>query len=66
MAKKKRFRNHFEKAGLPPGTLVYTGQCKVDSVKITVIDYDEQSFQEKQVSKIEDCFGFKTTNASFA
>jgi magnesium transporter len=61
MAKKKRSRNHFIKAGLPPGTLIYTGQKKLDYARITVLDYDEQNFQEKQVTKIEDCFEFKTT-----
>ena len=61
MAKKKRIRSNFKKAGLPPGTLIYTGQRKLDSVKITVMDYNEQNFQEKQISKIEDCFEFKTT-----
>ncbi len=60
MAKKKH-RIHVVKTGLPPGTLVYTGQKKMDSVKITVLDYDEQKFREKQVTKIEDCFEFKAT-----
>ena len=50
-----------KKTGLPPGTLVYTGERKMETVRITVIDYDENSFQEKQVTNIEDCFEFKTT-----
>ena len=61
MAKKIRNKNHFKKVGLPPGSLVYTGQRKLESVRITVLDYDEQNFQEKEVKKIEDCFGFKAT-----
>ena len=61
MNKKKRVRRHVKKAGLPPGTLVYTGEKKLDFVRITVIDYDEKSLQEKQVDHIEDCFQFKTT-----
>lgn len=61
MAKKKHRRNNFIKVGLPPGTLVYTGQKKLDSVRITVLDYDEQNFQEKQFTQIEDCFEFKGT-----
>ncbi len=60
MAKSKRIKNNIKKAGLPPGTLVYTGQKKLESVKITVMDYDEQNFHEKQVTKIEDCFEYKT------
>lgn len=60
MAKRKRNREQVKKAGLLPGTLVYTGQRMMESVKITVMDYDEQNFHEKQVQKIEDCFEFKT------
>ncbi len=35
-----------KKAGLPSGTLVYTGEKKDEQVKIHVIDYDEANFQE--------------------
>jgi magnesium transporter len=58
---KKQVKRHSRKAGLPPGTLVHIGERKLESVRITVIDYDESSFQEKQVLKIEDCFEFKKT-----
>ena len=44
---------------LPPGTLVYTGEKKTEDVRITIMDYDESQFQEKEVKKIEDCFPFK-------
>jgi magnesium transporter len=50
-----------KKAGLPPGTLVYIGEKKVENVRITYIDYDEQTFQEKQASNIEECFSLKDT-----
>jgi len=49
------------KAGLPPGTLVHVGEKKVESVKITFIDYDEQDFQEKEVTNIEECLKLKDT-----
>ncbi len=61
MANKKRSKRHTKKAGLPPGTLVHVGERKLESVRITVIDYDENNFQEKQVPRIEDCFQFKAT-----
>lgn len=44
-----------KKAGLPPGTLVYTGEQRIEAVRITVIDYDEQRVQEKHVPSIEEC-----------
>ena len=50
-----------KKRGMPPGTLVHVGEKKVEFVRITYLDYDEQNFEEKQVSSIEDCFSFKTT-----
>jgi len=48
-----------KKVGLPPGTLVHIGEKKIDTVKITIIDYDEGQFQEKEVKTIEECFPFK-------
>jgi len=50
-----------KKAGLPPGTLVHVGEKKVESVRITLMDYDEQHFEEKQLDTIEQCFPFKQT-----
>jgi magnesium transporter len=44
--------------GLPPGSLVHVGDSRTDQVKITVIDYDEKNFIEKEVSA-EECFRFK-------
>jgi len=48
-----------KKAGLPPGTLVHIGEKKTEKVKITIIDYDETQFQEKEVKTIEECLSFK-------
>ena len=31
--------------GLPPGSLIHVGENKAEEVKITVIDYDEKSFE---------------------
>ena len=50
-----------KKAGLPPGTLIHTGEKKVEKAKISFIDYDEAQFQEKEVKTIEECFPFKDT-----
>ena len=48
-----------KKAGLPPGTLVHVGEQKVDRPKITVIDYSDNSFEERIVEKAEDCFPYR-------
>ena len=61
MIKNKKTERLAGKIGMPPGTLVHIGQKKTQSVRITLIDYDEQNFQEKQVADIEECFSFKET-----
>lgn len=40
---------------LPPGTLVSTTD-RTGEVKVTIIDYNEGSFQEKQVKGVDECF----------
>ena len=54
---KKRSR----KAGLSPGTLIHIGEKKAETLKITVMDYDEAHFQEKEINTVEECFAFKNT-----
>ncbi len=55
----KLTKKRSKKAGLPPGTLVHIGEKKAEGLKITVIDYDEVHFQEKEIKTIEECFLFK-------
>ncbi len=50
-----------EKVGLPPGTLMYVGDKPIERSRITVIDYDEANFLEKEVKTVEECFPFKDT-----
>ncbi len=57
----KSVKKRSGKRGLPPGTLVYIGESRTETVRVTYIDYGEQNFDEKQVSKVEECFPFKTT-----
>ena len=40
-------RKKLKEAGLPPGTLVYVGDKKIEKVRVIIIDYDQTSFQEK-------------------
>jgi len=48
-----------KKAGLSPGTLIYLGEKKTGKVKISIMDYNESQFEEKEVEKVEECFPFK-------
>lgn len=53
----KRFKN---KIGLPPGTPIYMGDRGKEEIKITVIDYDEEHYTKKEISRIEECCSFKS------
>src|SRR4030043_814818 len=55
----KLIKKRSKKAGLPPGTLVHIGERKAKDLKITLIDYDEVHFQEREIEKIEEFFVFK-------
>lgn len=50
-----------KKAGLPPGTVVFVGEQKVEEIRITLIDYDENQYNEREIKNIEDCFPYKDT-----
>jgi len=56
---RKLIRKRGKKIGLPPGTPVYVGERKDEKVKISIIDYDETQYQEKEAKTIEECFPFK-------
>jgi magnesium transporter len=49
------------KSGLPPGSLIHIGEKKTERTRITIIDYDERGFQEKEARTVEECFPFKET-----
>jgi magnesium transporter len=48
-----------KKAGLPSGTLVYTGEKKDEQVKIHIIDYDEANVQELEMASVDACIPFR-------
>ncbi|MBN2687743.1 MAG: magnesium/cobalt transporter CorA [Deltaproteobacteria bacterium] len=56
------FRRTSEKAGLAPGSLIHVGEKRVEKTKITIIDYDQAAFGEKEVATVAECFPFKETS----
>jgi magnesium transporter len=48
-----------KKVGLPPGTIVHVGEKKTEKVIISLIDYDENHFQERTIEDIEEAFPLK-------
>src|SRR5574340_169221 len=49
------------KAGLPPGTLVHTGEKKTEIPQITILDYNEAGFREEKFTSLDQCLAFKTS-----
>ncbi len=47
---------------MPPGTVKYFGEKK-GRVRVTVMDYDEQRVEEKEVREAAECFPFKGTGS---
>ena len=52
-------RGRSKKLGFPPGSLIFVGEQKTDSVGLTVINYDEERFEEKQAASIQDCLAYR-------
>lgn len=59
----KYLRRDQKNIGLPPGSLVHIGDKKIENVEITLINYDEAQYQEREIKKIEECFPFKNKPA---
>ncbi len=53
---KRRFKS---KRGLPPGSLIFTGEQKQQNIKITSYDYDAKTFLEKEITNVEDLKRYK-------
>ena len=49
-------------AGLPPGTLIYIGEKRLEKTKITVINYDQQHYEKRTINTIDECFGYRDTS----
>jgi magnesium transporter len=48
-----------KKVGLPAGSLVYTGEQAAGKVEVTLIDYDEQTFEERTLQSMDECAVYK-------
>jgi magnesium transporter len=59
---RKFIKKTSHKAGLPPGALVHVGTKKTENTKITLIDYNETTIEEKELETIEECFSCKNTS----
>src|SRR3954469_14443792 len=57
MSKKNKHRKNKEqfKVGAPPGTVIYSGEEQTGRVKITLIEYNEIEFVEKDFYDLSEC-----------
>lgn len=51
----KRRKNNKNDIGLPPGTLVYNGKVTTERVKITLIEYNETEYFEREFYDLSEC-----------
>jgi len=51
----KTFRKRSQKAGLPPGSLIYTGDKIEGKTHITIVEYDEQQVQTQVITSWAEC-----------
>ena len=56
------FRRRHKTAGLPPGTMEFVGEKKVEEVRLTVWDYDRESVEKIEPATAEECFPFRDTS----
>jgi len=46
---------------MSPGTLVHVGEQRLDKARISVMNYDQDRLEEKELKRIEDSFAYKDT-----
>ncbi|MCW8813089.1 MAG: hypothetical protein OQK65_06090, partial [Chlorobium sp.] len=57
----KRKKKTSSKIGLPPGSIVYLGEKKVDKVTIKLTEYDEKNAETYEIKSVEEIDPFTDT-----
>lgn len=55
----KPSKKRSKKLGLPPETLLYTGDKKDEAVTLHILDYNANEFEEQQLADAEACVSYK-------
>jgi magnesium transporter len=50
--------NKIQKCGLPPGSLIHTGERKVENIEINLLDFSATSYEEKEIKDVEELSNF--------
>jgi magnesium transporter len=56
------FKKREQSEGLPPGSLVFIGNRKVENIRVRLIDYDKDKLREEELKDISAAAEFKETN----
>nr|MDO8097658.1 magnesium/cobalt transporter CorA [Candidatus Njordarchaeota archaeon] len=59
LQRKSSYEKTLKRVGLPPGSLIHIGEKRAEKVRITLIHYDQDGYEEKVVETIEECFPIK-------
>jgi len=51
---RKSYIKRSRKAGLPPGSLVHIGTERTEKTRITVVDYAEDHFEEREIQSVDE------------
>ncbi|MDD3642198.1 MAG: magnesium/cobalt transporter CorA [Candidatus Krumholzibacteria bacterium] len=46
------------KTGMPPGTVIYLGERAAEGVRMTLIRFDEERFEEREIASIDEALPF--------
>jgi len=57
-----RLRRSVKKPGSPPGTLVHSGEKKLEEVRISLIDYNTAHVEEKTLKSMSEALPFKESS----
>lgn len=60
---KEIFKKRMAKAGLPPGTAVYIGEQAPTETFISVVDYTDEKFEEKDDITLEEALAYKNSKS---
>ncbi len=54
--------NASQKLGLPPGSLIHVGEVHHTETRMTIIDYSQENFEEKQIESVDDILKYKDSD----
>lgn len=59
-----RFFHRAQKKGaLPPGTVEFVGEKRIESVRISILDYDEAHLNEQESIPLDDCYAARDSRS---